>query len=99
MEEAIGINKLISKFDNSRAKLKRNINSDMYKNEYKNIVAQLEVVILPKYKELKSKLKVIQKEALDNSLTLNMIPKDRSEYDKIIHQLKLLQIIRKELEI
>ena len=97
LEQAIGSNELIRRFDKIRAKLKRNINSIIYWNEYKDIVAQLEVIILPKYYDLKSKLKNIEQTTFHNSSTLNVIPKDRSEYDAIKYKLKILQIIKTEL--
>ena len=41
----------------------------------------------------------IEKETLLNTSSLNVVPKDADEYNDIIHELKLFQIIRTELQI
>ena len=99
LEHAIGANILIAEFDSKRLKLKVNPNSTIYLQDYRNIVARLEVVILCKYHELKYKMRDIEKETLLNTLSLNVVPKDGDEYNDIIHELKLFQIIRTELQI
>ena len=81
LEHVIGANILIAELDSKR-------------QDYRNIVARLEVVILCKYHELKYKMRDIEKETLLNTLSLNVVPKDGDEYNDIIHKLKFFQIIR-----
>ena len=99
LEQVIGANELITEFDSKRWKLKQNLKSSMYVNDYRNIVARLEVVILVKYHKLKCKMRDIEKESLFDTPSLNVVPKDCDEYNNIIHKLKLLQIIKTELQI
>ena len=95
--QAIGPNTIIKEFDEIRIKVKRNVNSSIYINEYKSIVARLEVIILPLYYELKQKLKYMERETLQNSASLNVSPKECKEYNNIIQQLKLFQLIKTQL--
>ena len=99
LEHAIGANILIAEFDSKRLKLKVNPNSTIYLQDYRNIVARLEVVILCKCHELICKMRDIEKETLLNTSSLNVVPEDGDEYNDIIHKLKLFQIIRTELQI
>ena len=91
LEQAVGANILIVEFDSKRFKLKQNLNSSIYLQDYRNIVARLEVVILCKYHEIKSKMRDIEKETLLNTLSLNVVSKDGAEYDDIIHKLNFFK--------
>ena len=93
----IGPNSVIKEFDEIRIKVKRNANSSIYINEYKNIVAPLEVVILPRYYGLKQKLKCMERETLQNRSSLNVYPKECKECNHIIQQLQLFQLIKTQL--
>ena len=95
--KAIGPNSVITEFDEIRIKVKRNANSSIYINEYKNIVARLEVVILPRYYELKQKLKCMERETLQKSSSLNVCPEECQEYNHIVQQLQLFQLIKTQL--
>ena len=95
--KAIGPHTIIKEFDEIRIKVKRNVNSSIYINEYKNIVARLEVIILPRYYELKQKLKYMERETLQKSSSLNVCPKECKEYNHIVQQLKLFQLIKTQL--
>ena len=95
--KAIGPKSVLKEFDEIIIKVKRNANSSIYINEYKNIVARFEVVILPRYYELKQKLKCMERETLQKSSSLNVCPKKCKEYNHIVQQLQLFQLIKTQL--
>ena len=70
----------------------------MYLSEYNDIVARLEVVVLNMYEDQKDKLTTLEKTQFLNSSSLNIVVKD-DQYADIIHKLKILQLIKTELQI
>ena len=98
LEQIFGPTKLISEFDNKRLKLKMFPTYHMYLSEYNDIVARLEVVVLNMYEDQKDKLTTLEKTQFLNSSSLNIVVKD-DQYADIIHKLKILQLIKTELQI
>ena len=90
---------LVHDFDSKRHKLKLFPNSSMYRADYGRVVASLEVNILNMYHDKKQKLKKFEQEAfLKSSTSLNVAPNDSNDYVHLVEKLKILQIIRTELQ-
>ena len=101
LEKIIDNDKLVHLYYEARKKLK-SIKTNENILTYRNIVAKLEVKILPLCSTLKKQLKDIENETLRKSDTIMLKPESgpsRVYYEKIVNKLKLIAVIRKELKI
>ena len=85
LEPAIGPISIVKEFDEIRTKLKQNENSSIYTTKYLNIVARLEVIILPQYCELKEKLKCMERKT---NMNYDMVPSEL-EFSSDLHNARV----------
>ena len=99
LEMVCGDTSLVRDFDSKRHKLKLFPNSSMYRADYGRVIALLEINILNMYHDKKQKLKNLEQEAfLESSSSLNIALNNSNDYAHLVEELKILQIIRTELQ-
>ena len=98
LERVCGDSVLVREFDSKRRKLKLFPNSAMYRADYRKIIASVEIHIVNKYNDSKQKIKSLEREALRKSSGMNVSLDKSSEYNDLVKELKILQIIRTELQ-
>ena len=104
LEKIIGNDTLVHLYEEAKKRLK-SIKSNKNILTFRNIVTKLEVKILPlcsTFCTLKKQLKDIETETLIKGDKIMLKPKSRLSrvhYEKIVNQLKLTAVIRKELKI
>ena len=104
LEKIIGNDTLVHLYDEAKKRLK-SIKSNKNILTFRNIVTKLEVKILPlcsTFCTLKKQLKDIETETLIKGDKIMLKPESRLSrvyYEKIVNQLKLTAVIRKELKI
>ena len=98
LERVCGDSVLVREFDSKRRKLKLFPNSAMYRADYRKIIASVEIHIVNRYNDSKQKIKSLEREALRKSSGMNVSLDKSSEYNDLVKELKILQIIRTELQ-
>ena len=98
LQKIIGNDPLVFLLDKAGKNLK-SLKTDENIENYRNIIAKVEVRILLLNTTLKKELKIIENE----TLTCNDLKPEkgcsRDNYDKTINKLKMVKILRKELKI
>ena len=101
LQKIIGDDPLVFLFSKARKNLK-SLKTDENVENYQNIIAKFEVRILLLNSTLKKELKIIENETLTCNYSIALkLEKGHSKenYDKIINKLKMVKILRKELNI
>ena len=104
LEKIIGNDTLVHLYEEAKKRLK-SIKSNKNILTFRNIVTKLEVKILPlcsTFCTLKKQLKDIETETLIKGDKIMLKPESRLSrvhYEKLVNQLKLTAVIRKELKI
>ena len=101
LQKITGDDPLVVLFNKARKNLKSLKTDENIKN-YWNIIAKLEVRILLLKSTIKKELKIIENETLTCNDSIALQPEkghSRENYDEIINKLKMVKILRKELEI
>ena len=100
LQKVIGNDLLVLTYDRARKKLK-SMHSPVNLDEYKNIVARVEVKLLI-INNLNKELKSIEHQALKENEKLSLKPKsgpNMVKYEQILSQLRLVKILCEELKI
>ena len=84
-------------FDKVYKELKSNKVHKLVTSKYSKFIAQLEVEIKVKEDYWQKRLKTIELEHLEQSASLNIVPKENEEYDAAIKQLKYIKIFKRQL--
>ena len=101
LQKIIGNDPLVFLLDKARKNLK-SLKTDENIENYRNIIAKLEVRILLLNTTLKKELKIIENETLTCNDLIALKPEkgcSRENYDKTINKLKMVKILRKDLKI
>ena len=100
LQKITGDDPLVFLFNKARKNLK-SLKTDENVENYRNII-ELEVRILLLNSILKKELKITENETLTCNYSIALKPEkghSKGNYDKIINKLKMVKILRKELNI
>ena len=100
LQKIIGDDSLVFLFN--KARNLKSLKTDENIENYRNIIAKLEVRISLLKSTLKKELKIIENEMLTCNDSIALKPEkghSKENYDKIINKLKMVEIFRKELKI
>ena len=91
---------LVKKYDNARMKVKPCPNDKLLHDEFSILSAQIEIKLLIKNDELKNIIKSTEMKQIMESASFNPFQCDETEqkqYDEIIFKLKIIRVLRTEL--